>query len=143
MSKLAERLWIAVAVALAFTASACHRSPRGNAQETALSDAVALLPTITSVEPDSVVLAQGVVVEVTVHGRGFAPGKPGMNTIQFGSVTLTHVPSNESGTEIRLVIPDIVASGEAPPIPIQPGSYMLRVATPRGTSNPMTIRVFR
>jgi hypothetical protein len=101
-------------------------------------------PYIETVRPDSVMLAAGAVVEVVVRGRGFAPGIPGRNTIQFGDATITNVPASDDGKEIHVVIPDRVAlHGEAAPLPLEPGRYDLRVRTSAGTSNAVTMRVDR
>jgi hypothetical protein len=101
-------------------------------------------PYIETVRPDSVMLAAGAVVEVVVRGRGFAPGTPGRNTIQFGDATITNVPASHDGKEIHVVIPDRVAlRGEAAPLPLEAGRYDLRVRTSAGTSNAVTMRVDR
>jgi len=96
------------------------------------------------IRPDSVFVAQGAVVEVVLHGRGFAPGTPGRNTVVFGTLTLNNVPANTDGTEIRLVIPDVMPSGgEAAPMPTVAGPYAVRVRTASGESNAATVRVYR
>ena len=101
-------------------------------------------PHIDAVRPDSVFVAEGAVVEVVVHGRGFAPGTPGRNTIEFGNTNITNVPASEDGTRIRLVIPDRVPSGgEAAPLPLEAGRYEIRVRTSAGTSNAVAVRVDR
>jgi hypothetical protein len=102
------------------------------------------VPEIERVQPDSVSLAMGAVVEVVIHGRGFTPGKPGRNTVQFGSVRVTDVPANDAGTEIRFVVPGVVPSGgEAAPLPLESGSYPVRIQTTIGSSNAVIVRVFR
>jgi len=99
---------------------------------------------IDAVRPDSVMLAPGVVVEVVVSGRGFAPGTPGRNTIQLGETTITGVPASADGKEIRVVIPDRVPSrGDAAPLPLEAGRYNLRVQTAAGMSNAVAVRVDR
>jgi hypothetical protein len=101
-------------------------------------------PHIESVRPDSVMLAPGAVVEVVVRGRGFAPGTPGRNTIQFGDATITGVPASADGSEIHLVIPDRVpVRGDAAPLPLEAGRYSRRVKTSAGTSNDVSVRVDR
>jgi hypothetical protein len=143
MTRRTQRVVAILAAAIAVAASECRRSSSGTGQPAAAVDTANAAPAIDSVRPDSAIVPRGAVVEVTIRGHGFAPGQPGMNTIHFGTVTLTHVPANGAGTELRFVIPDAIATGEAPPIPLQTGTYVLRVATQRGLSNPMTIRVFR
>jgi hypothetical protein len=101
-------------------------------------------PYIETVRPDSVMLAPGAVVEVVVRGRGFAPGTPGRNTIQFGDATITNVPASADGKEIHVMIPDRVAlRGDAAPLPLEAGRYDLRVQTSAGTSNGVAVRVDR
>lgn len=101
-------------------------------------------PYVDSVRPDSVMLAPGAVLEVVVRGRGFAPGTPGRNTIQFGDATITDVPASADGREIHVVIPDRVpVRGDAAPLPLEAGRYDLRVQTSAGTSNGVSVRVDR
>jgi hypothetical protein len=67
-----------------------------------------------------------------------------MNTVEFAGMSLTRVPANTSGTELRLTIPDMVALGsESPPTQLESGTYTVRVKTGAGASNPVMIRVFR
>ena len=101
-------------------------------------------PHLDQVRPDSVRLASGVITEVVLVGRGFEPGAPGRNTVLLGTHAVNDVPANADGTEIRFVIPDIVASGgEAPPAPLDAGSYAVRVRTRSGESNAATVRILR
>lgn len=101
-------------------------------------------PVIESARPDSVVLPYGGVVEVTLSGSGFVAGKPGQNTVHFNGTALTQVPASSDGRRIVFVIPDVVSSGgEAPPSALRPGSYNVSVETFSGTSNVVTIRVYR
>ncbi|MEP6494910.1 MAG: hypothetical protein ABJF01_19645 [bacterium] len=127
----------AVAIALAACLGACARSRHA---EGATDPA----PRIDAVRPDSVVVPRGSVVEVMIVGRGFAPGTPGANTIELAGTSITQVPANPSGTEMKFVIPETVASrGGAAPLPLESGTYALRITTTAGTSNPMTIRIYR
>ncbi len=101
-------------------------------------------PHIDAVQPDSVVLAPGAVVTVVVRGRGFVPGTPGHNTVRFGQMSITDVPSSADGRELRLVIPENVPSrGDAAPAPLESGRYDIRVQTAAGTSNAISLRVDR
>jgi hypothetical protein len=114
-------------------ATACHNRATDGA-----------LPRIDSVRPPSVSLSQGEVAEVVIAGRGFSPGAPGTNTIEFAGMTIGRVPANAEGTEIRFVVPGAVTSnGEAPPRAIQAGEYPVRITTAAGVSNSMTIRIIR
>jgi hypothetical protein len=99
---------------------------------------------IDRITPDSVVMAPGAVMEIVVRGRGFEPGTPGRNTIVFGTQTLTRVPANADGTEIRFVVPESMpVTGEAAPRPLEAGAYPVSVKTESGESNHAPLRVFR
>ena len=101
-------------------------------------------PVIESARPDSVVLPYGGVVEVTLSGSGFVAGKPGQNTVHFNRTALTQVPASSDGRRIVFAIPDVISrGGEAPPSVLQAGSYKVSVETITGTSNTVTIRVYR
>lgn len=114
---------------------ACHRAHPADAGD---------VPRIDAVRPDSVLVPPGGVVEVVILGHGFAPGQPGVNTVEFAGMSLTKVPANARGTEVRFVIPDMIAlGGEAPPASLESGTYTVRIKTGAGVSNPVTIRVYR
>jgi hypothetical protein len=101
-------------------------------------------PVIESVRPDSVLLPYGGVVEVTLSGSGFVAGKPGQNTVHFNGTALRQVPASSDGRRIVFVIPDVISrGGEAPPSALRAGSYKVSVETISGTSNAVTIRVYR
>lgn len=117
----------------------CHRARQAASAESVVP---ASAPVIDTVEPESVSVRPGDVVEVVLRGRGFAPGRePGRNDVHLGSQLIAHVPANDSGTEVRFVVPSMVTSGEAPPRPIWPGAYKIVITTPTGTSNPVTLRI--
>ena len=102
------------------------------------------VPRIESIQPDSVVMRDGVVVELLVRGSGFEPGTPGRNTVQFGEMPVPNVPASKDGKEIRFVVPDrMPLRGDAAPMPIESGEYRLRVQTAAGVSNPVVVRVYR
>ena len=101
-------------------------------------------PEIERVQPDSVSVPSGAVVELVIRGHGFLPGTPGRNTVQFGSMSVPNVPANEGGTQIRFVVPTAMPSGgEAAPLPLESGSYAIRIQTTNGSSNAVIVRVFR
>ena len=101
-------------------------------------------PVIDSARPDSVLLPSGGVVQVTLLGSGFFPGKPGRNTVHFSNTALKLVPASSDGRQIVFAIPDVIArGGEAPPSPLRPGNYSVSVETSSGTSNAVTVRVYR
>ena len=101
-------------------------------------------PIIESVRPDSVVLPYGGVVEVTLSGTGFIPGKPGQNTVHFNGTALRQVPASSDGRQIVFAIPDIISrGGGTPPSALRAGSYTVSVETLSGTSNAVRVRVYR
>jgi hypothetical protein len=61
------------------------------------------------------------------------------NVITFGHVTLRAVGSSESGTRLAFHAPkESPSAGEAPPAPLLPGAYEVRVTTAAGVSNAVT-----
>lgn len=102
------------------------------------------LPVLDAMRPDSVLVAPGSVVEVTVTGSGFRRGSPGENTVWFGSSMMRGVTSSDDGRRITFVVPDAFdSSGEAPPARLVAGTYPVRVETATGKSNALMLRVFR
>ena len=102
------------------------------------------LPVIESARPDSVVLPYGGVVEVTLSGSGFVPGKPGKNTVHFNGMAMPQVPATSDGRQIVFAIPEMLSrGGGAPPSTLAPGSYTVSVETTSGRSNAVTVRVYR
>lgn len=102
------------------------------------------LPVIESARPDSVVLPYGGVVEVTLSGSGFVPGKPGKNTVHFNGMAMPQVPATSDGRQIVFAIPQtIIRGGGAPPSTLAAGSYTVSVETTSGRSNAVKIRVYR
>lgn len=102
------------------------------------------LPTLETMRPDSVLVAPGSVVEVTLIGSGFREGLPGGNTVWFGSSMLRGVTSSDEGRRITFVVPDAIDSGgEAPSARLVTGSYPVQVETATGKSNVLLLRVFR
>lgn len=101
-------------------------------------------PVIESARPDSLVLPYGGVVEVTLLGTGFIPGKPGQNTVHFNGTALKLVPASSDGRQIVFAIPDMINSGGgAPPSALRAGRYAVSVETASGISNAVTVRVYR
>jgi hypothetical protein len=124
--------------------SACSASRHRAADTAAATRVTSSAPTLDAIRPDSVFIASGAVVEVVLRGSGFVPGRPGHNTVLLGTAAFNEVPASDDGKEIRFVIPDRLPSGgEAAPMPIDPGSYPVRVRTPNGESNPVNVRVYR
>jgi hypothetical protein len=101
-------------------------------------------PILETVRPDSVLIAPGSVVEVTLIGSGFRGGSPGENTVWFGTSVMRGVTSSNEGRRITFVVPDAMDSGrEAPPALLVTGSYPVQVETATGKSNVLMLRVFR
>jgi hypothetical protein len=134
----------ALAVATVFVAARCapiKSQPKQGQTENVLASGP---PVIDSARPDSVSVPYGGVAEVTLFGSGFAPGKPGQNTVHFNSTALRHVLASPDGRQIVFAIPDRISrSAEAPPSALQSGSYAVSVETSAGTSNAVTVRVYR
>jgi hypothetical protein len=135
MRRYLSRCHHGIIVGIVALASACA----GRAQAAANDP-----PRIVAVRPDTAVARSGAVVEVVISGRGFAPGAPGANVLDFAGSRINAVPANANGTEIRFVIPETIASvSEAPPQPLLGGTYTLRVITRSGTSNGFPVTVVR
>lgn len=134
----------AVAVATIIAAARCAPIKSQPRQVQAENSVASGPPVIESARPDSVLVPYGGVVEVTLLGTGFVPGKPGQNTVHFSNTALKLVPASSDGRQIVFAIPDVVRRGaEAPPTALRPGSYDVSVETSSGTSNAVTVRVFR
>ena len=102
------------------------------------------VPTLERLSPDSVFVAPGSVVAVTLIGAGFERGSSGNNTVHFGGSVLRGVSANYDGTRITFVVPDAIDSGgEAPPVRVITGSYPVHVETTLGKSNVLMLRVVR
>ena len=141
--KVARAGVIVLAVAATIVAARCAPiRPQPSSVRT--DDVYSAGPFIASARPDSVVLPYGGVVEVTLFGNGFVPGKPGQNTVHFNGTALKLVPASFDGKQIVFAIPDLISrGGGAPPSALRSGSYGVSVETPSGTSNAVTVRVYR
>jgi hypothetical protein len=134
------------ALAVATTLVAARCAPIKSQPREVAENAVALgrPPVIESARPDSLVLPYGGVVEVTLFGTGFTPGKPGQNTVHFNGAALKLVPASSDGRQIVFAVPDMINNGGgAPPSALRAGSYRVSVETISGTSNAVTVRVYR
>jgi hypothetical protein len=101
-------------------------------------------PTLERLSPDSVFVAPGSVVAVTLIGSGFEQGSAGKNIVHFGASVMRGVSANYDGTRIAFVVPDAIdAGGEAPPMRVITGSYPVQVETTFGKSNVLMLRVVR
>jgi hypothetical protein len=134
----------ALAIATMIVAARCAPIKSQPSQVRAENAVASGPPVIESARPDSLVLPYGGVVEVTLVGSGFIPGKPGQNTVHFNSTALKLVPASADGRQIVFAVPDMISrGGEAPPSALRPGSYGVSVETNSGTCNVVTVRVFR
>jgi hypothetical protein len=134
----------ALALATMIVSAQCAPIKSQPKQEQTDNAVISGAPVIESARPDSVVLPYGGVVEVTLSGTGFVPGKPGQNTVHFNGTALRLVAASSDGRQIVFAIPDMISSGgEAPPSALRPGSYRVSVETTSGPSNAVTVRVFR
>ena len=142
--KVARAGVIVLVVATAIVAAQCAPI-KSQSSPVRTDDAyVSAGPFIASAHPDSVVLPYGGVVEVTLFGNGFVPGKPGQNTVHFNGTALKLVPASSDGKQIVFAIPDLISrGGGTPPSALRSGSYGVSVETPSGTSNAVTVRVYR
>ena len=134
----------ALAIATMIVAARCAAIKSQPRQAQTDNAVISGAPVIESARPDSVLLPYGGVVEVTLSGTGFVPGKPGQNTVHFNGTALRLVPASSDGRQIVFAVPDMITrGGEAPPSALRPGSYNVSVETTSGTSNAVTVRVFR
>jgi len=135
---------VALAIVTALTAVRCAGAPSHLKQVHAANTVTSTPPVILYARPDSVWVPYGGVVEVTLCGTGFIPGQPGQNTVHFNGAALRKVPASSDGQRIVFVIPDVISyGGEAPPSRLRAGSYSVSVETTSGTSNAVSIRVYR
>ncbi len=129
-----NRSLVRVALALLAASGACAAWRRADSAT----------PVIARLEPDSVQVSPGAVVEVVVTGSGFVAGDPGENTVHFGAAVMRRVRANDDGTRLVFTIPDVIPSGgEAPPSPVVPGPYPVRIETTHGSSNVLVLQVVR
>ena len=134
----------ALAVATIIVAARCAPIKSQPRQVQADNAATSRQPVIEFARPDSLVLPYGGVVEVTLFGTGFVPGRPGQNTVHFNGTALRLVPASSDGRQIIFAIPDMInRGGGAPPSALGSGSYSVSVETTSGTSNAVTVRVYR
>jgi hypothetical protein len=134
------------ALAVATTIVAARCAPIKSQQEQVRTENAVTSgpPVIESARPDSLVLPYGGVVEVTLSGTGFIPGNPGQNTVHFDDTALRLVPASSDGRQIVFAVPDMINSGGgAPPSALRAGRYSVSVETTSGTSNTVTVRVYR
>lgn len=101
-------------------------------------------PRLVRLSPDSIFVAPGSVVAVTLIGSGFQHGSSSDNTVRFGQSVMRGVSANYDGSRVTFVVPDAIDSGgEGPPVRVITGSYPVQVETVFGKSNVLMLRVFR
>lgn len=107
---------------------ACARPPASGAWE----QVAPVGPVISRLVPDHGPAGEAYPIRVVIEGRGFVPAA---NTVRFGPVTLSDLPSEGDGTRILFFVPKVIPSrGEVPPRPLLPDAYEVTVTTPEGTS---------
>jgi hypothetical protein len=138
-----------LALALAAVAGGCRPAMRGAGEGTAGTSAAASRivegpPVLVSLHPDTARVGDGAVVEIVVRGRGFDTSRAApANMVLVGDVELAGVPA-ASARELRFAVPlTITSGGEAPPRPIEPGAYDVRVRVRGAISNPLRLQVMR
>lgn len=90
------------------------------------------VPFIRSIVPAQVNLSAGDMTPIEITGCAFAT----TNTLSIGPVTFDSVPSLDSGTRIRFVVPTVLRStGEVPPRQMPRGTVDVVVTTARASSN--------
>jgi len=95
-------------------------------------------PQIKELIPASGLAGAAYPIRITIVGAGFMPTG---NTIDIGPVKLTDVASTDS-TSISIQLPKVLLNtGQAPPLVLQPGEYLITVTTQKGTSNSMPFRL--
>lgn len=93
-----------------------------------------VIPVITRLDPASGPAGVAYPLRITIEGRFFDPES---NTVRFGPVELSGVPSSDGGTRIVFFAPKKTPSpGEVPSAPLLPGPYDVTVTTAQGTSRP-------
>lgn len=91
-------------------------------------------PTIESLDPATGWAGQAYPITVAITGQNFAEFG---NLVTFGSLEIDARPSSDDGRRIVFSVPKVMpASGEVPPMVLQPGEYEVRVTTTTGTSEP-------
>lgn len=99
-------------------------------------------PVLAAVLPETIRVGSGAVTTLELRGQGFEPGTPsafatGKNTLHVGRATFEGLTADKEGQVIRFPLPltytDTATKGR--PSSFTPGTYDVRVTTPRGTSN--------
>lgn len=139
------RILISVlAIAMVIVAARCAPMQSQTRQSEAENNVVGASPVLESVMPDSVTLPSGGTAQITLTGTGFIPGEPGRNTVRFNGAVFRSVAASSDGRQIVFNIPDVISrGGGAPPSTLSAGSYGVSVETSAGTSNTVSVRVYR
>jgi hypothetical protein len=133
-----------LAIATGIVAARCAPIQSQGRQSDGENSVVGASPVLESVLPDSVVLPPGGTAHLILTGIGFVPGAPGRNTVHFDDALFRSVAASADGRTIGFDIPDAInRGGGAPPSTLSPGSYSISVETSAGTSNAVTVRVYR
>jgi hypothetical protein len=129
---------VLLATALLLTIG-CHRHWEASWNKSA-SIEVGSAPVIEALVPDSIRTGADD-ADLTIRGQNFATNDASLNTVVIGPITLAHVASRGSGTQLRIRVPAAWSGSEAPPRPLPPGEYPVTVRTGTGTSNALTLRI--
>jgi len=136
-AKAAVRPSIVALVAVAAMSGACARREAPPADAAAATQGA--LPELLRFVPDSADISLGQVVRVLAIGRRFDPTN---NTVEFGPVPLRRVAANATGDTIAFTVPlERLSGGGAPPQPVDPGTYNVRIVTAVGRTATLPFRV--
>lgn len=115
-------------------------APNSAAEAGKKTDKMAGVPQLIELIPPSGAAGEAYPLTVTIRGTGFAPTG---NTVEFGPVKISDLPSPDAG-RIDLAVPKSIAGrGAAPPAVLPPGDYQVTVTTAAGTSNALVFTLTR
>jgi hypothetical protein len=102
--------------------------------------AVDVKPELIEIIPASGQAGAAYPMQATIRGQGFAATG---NTIVFGPIALPNLPSGD-GSRITFTVPKVMPSrGEASPLVLNAGDYLVTATTSGGTSNAITFTMTR
>ena len=94
------------------------------------------IPRIDSISPRSAHVDPEGVLDMVVYGQGFAATG---NTVLFDVAVIGGLASESDGTMIRFMAPTMIPEhAKIPARRVERGKYVVKVRTPRGTSNSAT-----
>ena len=135
-ASLAQQLWVQGKA----PARVAARTPNNDGKLVGVAPDT--VPRLISLDRESVsntVLTSGEVVMVTIRAENLDPTN---NVLEFGRVRITNVRSDNGGQILRFSVPTTQhTGGEAPPMPLSPGDYLITVQTTRGKTNALRFRI--